>query len=408
MTASPLALTLVGLAVVLLAGRLGAVAQTFGLHATLGELLAGLILGALVAAVPPLDGIRHNPAIAFVGELGVIVLLFQIGLESDLTALRAVGPRALAVALVGVLMPFALGCWVIAPWLLPEAGMVADYFVGASLTATSVAISARVLQERGLLELEAARVILGAAVIDDVLGLLILAMVSGLARDGSFDARHLLWISAAALGFLTGSLLFGALVLRPAVAWLTRMGAGPPTRLCVALAAGLMLAGMAEAIGLAAIVGAFAAGLVLDQAAADRNRSTDGAPPQPTLDALLRPLGYFAVPVFFVGTGMAVDFRVLAHPAVLMATAGLAAAAVLGKLACGLPGPAGQRWIVAWGMVPRGEVGLIFAASGQALGVIPPSVFAAILGMVIVTTLVAPVALDRVCPPAGKEPSAAP
>lgn len=407
---------LLWLALILISARLFApLAQRLGFPAVLGELLLGVLLGNL--ALLGFDGfgmIAKDPAVAFIAELGVIVLLLQIGLETRLADLIKVGPRAFAVGTVGIVLPFALGAWVVGPWLLPGLPHNAYLFLGATLSATSVGITGRVFRDLGRLDTPEARIVLGAAVIDDVLGLVILAVVSSLVQAGSVSVGLVGGIIAQAVVFLAGSIWIGRLIAPHSSRWLAQIDAGHSMLFAQVLATALFLAWLAHAIGLAPIIGAFAAGLLFEPVfLRDFDRPAIVREIAPLLPAgepglaerlrpillkhgghqhehMIEPIGYFFVPVFFVLTGMQVDLKTLADPAVLVVGAGVTAAAIAGKLAAGFAAGSSGKWLVGWGMVPRGEVGLIFAMVGKQLGVMSEAMFSVIVLMVILTTLVTP------------------
>ncbi|HUJ85371.1 MAG TPA: cation:proton antiporter [Burkholderiales bacterium] len=408
--------TFLFLAIALLVARLAGFVERFGQPAVLGELLAGVLLGNL--GVGFLDGMRHDALVGFLAELGVVILLFQIGLESSFASLRRVGARALAVAVVGVALPFALGLG-LGPVLMPGQSYNTYLFVGATLAATSVGITGRVFRDLGVLASREARIVLGAAVIDDVLGLLLLAVVSSLVAKGGVDAAALAWIVGQSVLFLVGAVVLGRLLSPRLARALAKVHAGEGMKFTLVLALGLGLAWLAHQIGLAAIVGAFAAGLFLEPAYFDdfeqpaivqQIRPLLAGASAETSSALrkildhharqhhadlLGPLGYVFVPVFFVYTGMQVRLELFSSFALLLTALALAGVAVGGKLASGLAAGAARKWIVGWGMVPRGEVGLIFAAIGRELGAIDEPTFSAVVLMVILTTLVTPPVLAR-------------
>jgi Kef-type K+ transport system membrane component KefB len=406
---------LLWLALILLAARLFApLAQKLGFPAVLGELLLGVALGNLsLFGFHYFDSVAKDPIIAFIAELGVIVLLLQIGLETRLGELVRVGGRATAVAAIGIAAPFALGTFLVGPLLLPGQSQNAYLFLGATLAATSVGITGRVFRDLGKLDSREARIVLGAAVIDDVLGLVILAVVSGLVQSGKVSLGGTAWIIAEAGLFLGGSIWIGRLIAPHSSRWLARLDAGPSMLFAQVLATGLFLAWLAHVIGLAPIIGAFAAGLLFEPVFLRHFETPrivqEAAPLLPAGEAgralralmekhahhqhesMIEPIGYFFVPVFFVLTGMQVDLRTLADPALVAIALGITAAAVAGKLAAGFAAGRGTNaWVVGWGMVPRGEVGLIFAVAGQKLGVLSESMFSIIVIMVILTTLVTP------------------
>lgn len=393
----PAAPVVLALAVILVAAKLGGdVATRLKQPPVLGELLAGVVLGNLsLLGLGLFDALRTDVFLDMFARVGVIILLFEVGLESTVAQMLKVGWSALAVACVGVATPFALG-WAVGAWLLPEHSPYVHAFLGATLTATSVGITARVLKDLGRSAAPESRIILGAAVLDDVLGLVILAVVSGViaaADAGStLAASDVALTVGKAVGFLVGSLALG-LWLSPRLFTLASKLQVRTVLLAVGLGFCFALAWLADLIGLAPIVGAFAAGLILEdvhyQELASRERQT--------LEQLIHPISSFLVPVFFVLMGLRTNLREFAAPGVLSLAAALCAVAVAGKLVAGLGalGKGLDRLSIGIGMVPRGEVGLIFASLGAGLqvrgeAVVSPPVFSALVVTVIVTTMVTP------------------
>ncbi len=378
-----------GLLVVMLgaAKLLGALAQRFGQPAVLGELVAGVLLGMSVGGlVDPKNEVLHVLA-----ELGVVILLFEIGLETDLRKLLQVGGSSAVVAIVGVVLPFALGyavCWMLG------LGNLVGIVAGASLTATSVGITARVLTDLNRLQEPESQIILGAAIIDDVVGLVILAVVSGLTQGAEVTVFGVAKTTAIAFGFLVVTLLFGRLVVPPLIRWISQ-GASPGTPTILAIMLALGFAWLASVAGSAMIIGAFAAGLLLcgSQHAHDIEKGVAN-------------LGHFFVPLFFVVVGAAVDVRVLnpvdpANWQTLEVGGLLIVAAVVGKFLAGYA-PfwfKGNKKVIGVGMIPRGEVGLIFAQMGLASGAFDSGLFSAVTLMVMVTTFIAPPLLKMLFPP---------
>jgi Kef-type K+ transport system membrane component KefB len=385
-------------ALVLLAKAGGLLAERWGQPSVLGELVAGIGLGNLL---PPLFGdqgirfVQQNPTLHVLAEVGVLILLFDVGLESDLRSLARAGPSSALVALLGLIAPFALG-WGVTAWLLPEAPTLVAVYLGATLTATSVGITARVLKDLGVTRRAEAETILGAAVIDDVLGLVMLAVVTGLVQAAgggpAVSVGAVAWIVLKALLFLGVTVSLGHWLSGPIVRLAGRTGHGGML-LVVGLALCFTLAFVAERIGLATIVGAFAAGLFLDPYGEGVRAPGEDA----TLNELLGPLSALFVPLFFVLMGIQVDLGSFADRAALSLGAALVAAAILGKLACGLGvlGRGMNRLAVAIGMIPRGEVGLIFAGIGATLQldgtpILSQGTYSAVVLMVLVTTLLTP------------------
>ena len=358
------------------AKALGAVAQRLGQPSVLGELIAGIVLGGSVLGV--LD--PGMPAIHALSEIGVLVLLFEIGLHTNLRSLASVGGSATAVAVAGVVLPFTLG------WLVAKAlGMPAipALVAAAALTATSVGISARVLGEIGVLDQPEGRVVLGAAVLDDIIGLVILSVVGSTVAGAALSGWGIGRTALVAIGFVVLAVALGRRVAPPVFSMVSRVQMegvlGP-----IALAFALLLAWLAAEAGSATIIGAFAAGLVLHE-----------APQRSEIGHAVTNLGHFVVPIFFASVGAAVDLRALASGESLLLGALLVLAGIVGKVAAGYAplGFKGRKLLVGVAMVPRGEVGLIFAQMGLATGAIGPAVFGAIMIMVLVTTFVTPPAL---------------
>jgi Kef-type K+ transport system membrane component KefB len=409
---------LLWLAVIILAARLFApLAQRVGFPAVLGELLLGVVLGNLgLVGISYFTSIPQDPIIKFMAELGVIILLLQIGLETRLADLAKVGVRAAGVGAVGIAVPFALGAFAVGPLLLPGKEFNAYLFLGATLAATSVGITGRVFRDLGKLRMPEAQIVLGAAVIDDVLGLVILAVVSSLVQAGTVSLAQVAWIITEAVAFLGGSIAVGRAVAPRLMRWFSRIDNSHSMLFSTVLVVGLLMAWLAHAIGLAPIIGAFAAGLLFEPVFLKEFETPKvvqelepllGADMKPEQRAamvkvlerhtshqhehMIEPIGYFFVPVFFVLTGMQVDLSTLADPKIVVVALGITAAAVVGKIAAGFVAGKGMNpWLVGWGMVPRGEVGLIFAMVGKQLGVISEAMFSVIVIMVILTTLITP------------------
>ena len=325
-------------------------------------------------------------ALSLFSALGVIILAFMVGLQSSISEMRQVGRQASLVAALGVVAPLAFGV-VMSILLLPDEVLATHLFVAATLCATSVGITARVFIDLGQVHTPEARVILGAAVIDDVLGLLLLAVVAGIATTGQIDALQILRISLLAIFFLGTVIVFGERIARGS-AWLFESLDRQQGKLLVPLALAFSLAWLADSIQLASIVGAFAAGLIIsDEYFAEDSRGWK-------IEDLVAPLEAIFAPVFFVLMWMQVNLGVLADPSTVLLAAAFTCVAIVGKLISGIPAGRGvDRLSVGMGMMPRGEVGLIFASIGKGMGVVNDAVFSAIVLMVIVTTFVTPAAL---------------
>lgn len=398
--ADPVIPVILALAVILIGAKLGGhLASALGQPPVLGELIVGVILGNLrLAGVGYFEFIGENAIIDVLASIGVLILLFEVGLESTVGEMMKVGASSLLVAVLGVVTPFALG-WGVGALMLPDHSAYVHAFLGATLTATSVGITARVLKDLARSASVEAKIILGAAVIDDVLGLVILAVVSGVitvAGSGeTFTASQAGIILLKSVLFLFGALTIG-LVMSPRLFRYAARLEGSGVLVATALAFCFAVSWFAALVGLAPIVGAYAAGLVLEKAQLEHFVGKGGH----QLEELISPISSFLVPVFFVLMGIRVQLQSFAEPGVLGLAALLTLAAIVGKQVCSLGaiGKGLDRLTIGLGMIPRGEVGLIFANVGLGLTVageriIDDAIFSAVVIMVIVTTLVTPPAL---------------
>ncbi|HEY4422686.1 MAG TPA: cation:proton antiporter [Pyrinomonadaceae bacterium] len=395
---------LIGVAIMLVLAKAGGeIFERMGQSAVLGELCAGIVLGNLVLfGFNWAEPLKTNETIAALAELGVIILLFEVGLESDLKEMVEVGPSALLVAVLGVIAPFFLG-WAVSAYFIPGEARLAHIFIGATLCATSVGITARVFKDLGKLATREARIILGAAVIDDVLGLLILAVVAGAIKAAAIGVALSFFdvglIALKSLAFLIGAIVIGHLLM-PRMLHVAGRLETRGVLLTLAISCCLFLSWAAAKVGLAPIVGAFAAGLILDEV-----HFRNGPQPERDLNDLLQPVSTVLVPIFFVLMGLKVDLRLFTRVDILGLAFALTVAAIVGKQICalGVIERGVNRVAVGLGMIPRGEVGLIFAgigatlmlptASGASEPVISSAIFGAVVIMVIITTLITPIAL---------------
>jgi len=408
--------TLLWIGFILLFAMIGRLIEKLKQPSVLGELIIGVALGNLgLLGIHFFDALKSDVFITFLSELGVIILLFQVGLESNLTTMKKVGLKAFVVALIGVIVPFVLGTWVVGPWLLPNLSLNVYLFLGASLTATSVGITARVFKDFGKLQTKEAQIVLGAAVIDDVLGLIILAVVSALVTTGAVSLGIISWIIAKAALFLVGSIIVGKVTAPHISKLFSHINTGVGAKVTLAIVFAFFYSAVAGLVGLAPIIGAFAAGLILDpvhfkyfkkpKAAEEleshaevlvgehqtRFRKTAEHYTEKHVEELMEPIGHFIVPIFFILTGVNVDLSTLMDPKILLVALGITLVAFVGKYVSGLTvGKNLNKNIIGFGMVPRGEVGLIFATMGMSLGVLTGELFSIIVIMVILTTLFTP------------------
>ena len=398
--ADPLAGTLALLALMWLAAKVGGeIAVRLRMPAVVGELLAGLAWAAALRARPGIvPDIVGDPAMDLLGDLGVIVLMFAVGLESTVPQMLRVGLASLRVALIGVVLPMGLGLLGAALFLPKGTPLAVDLFIGACLCATSIGISSQVLKEAGALDSQEGRVIVGAAVMDDVLGLLVLVAVSGIAAaatsGGAMPWGPLSKTLALALLFLGLALTLGRFTT-PHLFRLADRFRSEQLLLPLGLGFAFLLAWLGNRAGLATIVGAYAAGLILEPAHIENLEKRE----RHSLDELVHPLVMVLAPLFFVLVGAKVDPAALLKPSTLLFSAVLALLGTLGKWAAGLGAGRGTRWTaVGWGMVPRGEVGFIFVGVGDTLTLhgqplLSPEVSAAIVAALLLTTLIGPVGL---------------
>lgn len=420
--------------ILLLAKIFGDLAERCGMPAVLGELVLGVVLGNVVLtgwdgleflkaprevhvsqelaqleelsdlddgtaaqeereaelreSIAAVDPYSVGAILKMLAAIGVVLLLFEVGLESNISDMLAVGRSALFVAVLGVIAPILLGIGV--GWFfLGEESWHVHLFLGATLCATSVGITARVLKDMGRSQQRESRIILGAAVVDDVLGLLVLAVVGGLIEQGSaFDPMGLLIIVGKAFAFLAIAMYLGSRFFAAPLFHLATMLRGRGLLVTTALVICFSLAWLAGLVGLAPIVGAFAAGLILEQAHYQELGNREDA----QLEHAMQPLVALLVPIFFVQMGIMVDLRSFADPSVWGLAAALTIAAIIGKQVCalGVMEKGLDRMSVGIGMIPRGEVGLIFASEGQRLGVMDGGIYSAVLVMVMLTTMVTP------------------
>lgn len=383
---------LLALAGTILATKLlGDLAQRISQPAVLGELAAGVLLGQ--SALGLLD--PSDVTIAALGELGVLILLFEIGLHTDIRSLVRVGRSAITVGLVGVVLPFGLGYGVSVALGLETLPAIV---CGAALTATSIGISARVLSDLHRLHTREGQIVLGAAVLDDIVGLIILTIVARMTVGASVTLFSISRTAAIAVGFVIAALLLGRWLAPPLFQLVERVRVTGALGL-IALAFAFLLAWLADISGSALIIGAFAAGLVLHD-----------TPQRREIEQATTTIGFFFVPIFFASVGAAVDLRSLADVDALVIGTALIAVAVIGKFAAGFA-PwwfRGSNALIGVAMIPRGEVGLIFAQMGLSRGALDTQLFSALTIMVMVTTFMAPPLLSRMARKVPEEELAGP
>ena len=354
---------------------LGEISERLALPSIVGEILAGVLLGASV-----LNWVEPGQITQF-SDLGVMFLLFRVGLEVKASDLFQVGRVASLVALLGVLLPFAMGY---AIYIYTGSNQIEALFVGAAMVATSVGITAQVLAAKGLLNVRASRIILAAAVIDDILGLIVLAIVSSMAR-GTFDVLQLTTTAGLSIGFTLFVLSFGSRTMGRVLPGIDRRLRGGESQFSLAMILLFALAVFASYAGVAAIIGAFLAGVALAESVSHR------------VQDLAQGVTELLVPFFLAGIGLALDVNVLRDPRTLTLAGVITVAAIVSKLlGCGL-GALSLGWPdarrIGAGMVPRGEVGMVVAQLGAAMGIVSKATYGVVVVMAVLTTVVAPVLL---------------
>lgn len=403
----PVAPILIGITLILFAAKAGGdLFERIHLPAVLGELVVGIVIGNLFLLTgwdgleflkaPPAEGWVHpfhpGAVLKMLASIGVVLLLFEVGLESTVRQMMAVGLSSFVVAILGVVAPIFLG-WMVGRWFLPHDGWPVHAFIGATLCATSVGITARVLKDLGRSRQRESQIILGAAVIDDVLGLIVLAIVSGIITQGEVEFWSLLRIVGLSFGFLAVAVVLGAGVVARPLFRIASTLRGHGLLVATSLVICFGFAWLANLVGLAPIVGAFAAGLILERTT---YRELGGREDR-DLEEAISPLTALLVPIFFVSMGMDVNLGSFTDPSVWGLAGGITFVAIIGKQVCalGVMEKGLNRMAVGLGMIPRGEVGLIFADQGRKLmsggePVINQGTYSAIVVMVMVTTMVTP------------------
>lgn len=409
-----LAGVLLSLVIIYIASKVGSeLSRLLELPPVLGELVAGVVIGAsvlhllvfpesgaiasdsvIMAVLQRIESLTpaaiaaifqsEGEVVSVLADIGVIILLFEIGLESDVKELRKVGYQATIVACVGVAVPFGAGtAGLIYLFNVPA---IPAIFAGAALTATSIGITSKVLSEIGQLKSKEGQIIVGAAVIDDILGIIVLAVVASLAKTGEIDVLNVIYLIVSATTFLVGAILLGNFFNKSFV-FISSLLKTRGNLIVPAFIFAFLMAFIGNAIHLEAILGAFAAGLVLEETDARKE-----------LDEQVKPVADILVPIFFVSVGAKVDLSVL-NPLIPENREGLTVAiflilvAIVGKVVTGwsvFGQPGINRWAIGIGMIPRGEVGLVFAAIGAASGALNKPLQAAIIIMVILTTFLSP------------------
>jgi Kef-type K+ transport system membrane component KefB len=368
----------------------GELAERIGQPAVLGELIGGVLVGVSgLRLVDPQANVIH-----LLAQLGIVLLLFLVGLETELSRLVACGPSAVIVAVAGVVITFTGGYAIGTALHFPQ---IVAVFLGGALTATSVGITARVLSDLGHLQDAESQVILGAAVVDDIIGVILLTCIGSVAAGNGVGPLAIVKIAAIAFGFVVGAIVAGSYLAPALVRAIDRIGVARGL-FFASIVFALTLAYVADRAGTAIIIGSFAAGLVLA-------RTEKGS----EIKRQVHDVAHFFVPIFFVAVGAAIDVKTL-NPfdatarRFLLVGVLLAAVAAVGKIAAGFlaPGRGLRRTIVGVGMIPRGEVSLIFAQLGLGSGLLSTGLYGSITVMVMITAFITPLLLRRMLPPTGR------
>lgn len=365
---------LLDLTIILIVAKVAAeISDRIHVPAVIGEITAGILIGPSVVGL-----VNTSDMLSFLAELGVIMLLIQVGLETDIVELKSVGRASILVAIIGVALPMALGFG--ASSMLGES-INTSLFVGAALTATSIGITARVFGDLRALATVEARTVLGAAVVDDVLGLIILTVVTRIVEQGTVGIGTIASTIGLALGFLAVTSTVGFTIFPQLFARISKLARSASTVSVVAIGIALGFSVLADQANLAPIIGAFVAGLALRRIAAHERVERD-----------VSSIAQIFVPIFFLNIGITTDIHAMADMRVLGIALLLSVIAIVTKIAAALGafGSRGDKWTIGFGMLPRGEVGLIFASIGLSVGALSKELYGSVLVVVLVTTLVAP------------------
>ncbi len=389
----PISPIMLGVVIILVAAKIGGeLSRRFNQPAVLGELMMGVVLGnaVLFTGWDFSKMLQENPSLSHISAFGALILLCRVGIETDVAAMMEAKLSSSLVAVGGVIVPCALG-YPVTLYLLPDAHPHTRLIIITALCATSIGITSRVFEDLGKLQMPEARIVLGAAIVDDVLGLLMLSVVTSIIATGAFDADDTLRIAVSAAAFIFMAVLISLKFAHILGEYISRFHA-EGMKLVWAVSVCFMLAYIADSIGLAPIVGAFAAGMILRDV-----KVTDLHGHEHEMDEMIRPAYLIFVPMFFITMGSQVRLEAFFNESAVLLAVGLSVAAVLGKLASGLcaVGKNLNRLCIGVAMVPRAEVGIIFASMGLSLGVLDETTYSALIIMVMFTTFITPPLLKR-------------
>ena len=366
----------------------------------LGQLILGIVLGVFAHFdVLGMSKMPHNQGVAFFAELGSIFLLLEIGLESSLSDIKNAGKNAIIVALIGVIIPFLSGYFIVVPYILGSNDISLRIFFGSMLAVTSTGISVSVFKELGILKSDACQIVLAASVIDDICGLILLSITTGLIVEGNINLSSIGITLIDVVIFFISSIIFGLYILPYIIKFISKINNNSDTVTLITISFCLLMSYFAGNIGLAFIIGAFIAGLLLFpqlfKGFTNIQGKTDFKENTHQLEYLIAPYGKIFTPLFFIYAGMQVDIVSVFELKTVVIAILISIVAIAGKIFVGVFLPKHiNKWIVGIGMVPRGEIGLIFAITGLHIKVIDSNIFAEILLMIIITSIVTPVTIN--------------
>ncbi|MDQ5920098.1 MAG: hypothetical protein QG673_154 [Pseudomonadota bacterium] len=377
--------------------------------AVLGQILVGCIISILANHnIIFFKDMTHEPVLGFLAELGSILLLFEIGLESKLQEITNCGRHALIVAITGVTVPFILGYFILTPLIAPHYTLSLSLFIASILAVTSTGISVSVFKDMGILRQRAAQIVLSASIIDDIIGLVLLSIITELEQSGNINLLHILTTLILVFLFFVISWIVGKLILPQITTRITsKISKDDNIITFTVIAFCLFLAWMAQLVGLAPIIGAFTAGLLIQESYFKDYKftritrdTTISAIHNQHIIKLISQIGTIFIPIFFIYAGMQVNIANGLNYTTLKLTILLSIFAIFSKSLCGIFLPKTiNKWIVGFGMVPRGEIGIIFALAGLKFKLIDNNLFTALLLMVIITSIITPIILNRLVKP---------
>ena len=359
----------------------------------LGQILIGSLIAILAHfKLPFFTSVVHNDTIAFMAELGSIFLLFEIGLESDIGEISHAGAHAILVALTGIIIPFISGFYVLAPLIKPDHDLNFSLFIASTLAVTSTGISVSAFKAMGIIKHRASQIVLAASIIDDIAGLILLSVITGLVSVGYIDTFKISLTLIYIFLFFVLSVVFTRKLLPKLIdEFLVKISLSQDMLLLSLVVICIIFALCAELIGLATIIGAFFAGLLIEEKLFAKFQAKQN------LAELISPIGKVLTPVFFIYAGMQVDIIAALNFNTIKLAVLISVFAIASKAVCGIFLPKQiNKWIVGFGMVPRGEIGIIFALAGLEFQLIDNEMFTALLLMVVVTSIVAPIMINKI------------